>query len=133
MTIGLTLRDKGVARFDQHKIQRAVHNLARNAAEAIGGRGGQFEIEVDRGEDAALVLRFKDDGPGVSEEIRDALFESLTTHGKVGGTGLGLAIVRKVVDDHDGTISVDSRPGETVFTIVLPQTGVESGMHPAVA
>lgn len=133
VTIGLTLRDRGVARFDQHKIQRAVHNLARNAAEAIGGRGGQFEIEVDRGEDAALVLRFKDDGPGVSEEIRDALFESFTTHGKVGGTGLGLAIVRKVVDDHDGTISVDSRPGETVFTIVLPQTGVESGFHPAVA
>ena len=67
------------------------------------------------------------------EEIRHALFDSFTTHGKADGTGLGLAIVRKVVDDHDGTIAVDSKPGETVFTIVLPQTPGESGVHPAVA
>jgi signal transduction histidine kinase len=133
ITIGLTLRDKGVARFDAHKIQRAVHNLARNAAEAIGDRGGRFDIEVERrAEDNALVLRFKDDGPGVPEEIRHALFESFTTHGKSGGTGLGLAIVRKIVDDHDGTITVASRPGETVFTIVLPQVSTDSGVHPAV-
>lgn len=132
ITIGLSLQDKGIARFDEHKIQRAVHNLARNAAEAIGARGGRFDIEVDRGEDGALVLRFTDDGPGISDEIRDALFESFTTHGKVGGTGLGLAIVRKIVDDHEGTIAVDSRPGHTVFTIVLPQPAGESGVHPAV-
>ncbi|HEY8429322.1 MAG TPA: GAF domain-containing protein [Sandaracinaceae bacterium] len=133
VTIALDLRDKGVARFDQHKIQRAVHNLARNAAEALGERGGRFEIIVDRrADDNALVLQFRDDGPGIPEEIRHALFESFTTHGKAGGTGLGLAIVRKIVDDHDGTISVESRPGETVFTIVLPQVPGESGIHPAV-
>ncbi len=132
--ITLHLEDRGVARFDQHKIQRAVHNLARNAAEALGERGGHFDITVRRRlEDDALVLRFRDDGPGVPEEIRHALFESFTTHGKSSGTGLGLAIVRKVVDDHDGTISVASEPGETVFTIVLPQLAGESGVHPAVA
>jgi signal transduction histidine kinase/putative methionine-R-sulfoxide reductase with GAF domain len=131
--IQLDLRDKGVARFDQHKIQRAVHNLARNAAEALGEPGGLFEMLVDRrGEDGALVLTFSDNGPGVPEEIRDAIFDSFTTHGKAGGTGLGLAIVRKIVDDHDGTITVDSRPGRTVFTIVLPQQAGESGIHPAV-
>lgn len=134
VVIALDLRDKGVARFDQHKIQRAVHNLARNAAEAIGEEGGRFEILVDRrAEDNALILQFKDDGPGVPEEIRHALFDSFTTHGKVGGTGLGLAIVRKIVDDHEGTISMESTPGETVFTIVLPQLAGESGIHPAVA
>ncbi|MCZ7678535.1 MAG: GAF domain-containing sensor histidine kinase [Sandaracinaceae bacterium] len=133
VVIALDLRDKGVARFDQHKIQRAVHNLARNAAEAIGEEGGRFEILVDRrAEDNALILQFKDDGPGVPEEIRHALFDSFTTHGKVGGTGLGLAIVRKIVDDHEGTISMESTPGETVFTIVLPQLAGESGIHPAV-
>ncbi len=131
--ISLDLRDRGIARFDQHKIQRAVHNLARNAAEAIGDKGGHFEMVVDRQEDGAIVLTFRDDGPGVPEAIRHALFDSFTTHGKQGGTGLGLAIVRKVVDDHEGTIKVDSRPGETVFTIVLPQTPGESGVHPAVA
>ncbi|MCB9591724.1 MAG: GAF domain-containing sensor histidine kinase [Sandaracinaceae bacterium] len=131
--IKLDLRDRGVARFDEHKIQRAVHNLARNAAEAIGTKGGHFEITVDRQEDGAIVLVFKDDGPGVPEAIRHALFDSFITHGKAGGTGLGLAIVRKVVDDHEGSIRVDSKPGETVFTIVLPQTPGESGVHPAVA
>lgn len=131
VTIGLKLLDRGIARFDEHKIQRAVHNLARNAAEAIGDRGGRFDIEVDRDEDGALVLRFIDDGPGISEEIRDGLFESFTTHGKVSGTGLGLAIVRKIALDHGGTITVDSRPGHTVFTIVLPQTESASGVYPA--
>ncbi|HJL16564.1 MAG TPA: GAF domain-containing sensor histidine kinase [Sandaracinaceae bacterium LLY-WYZ-13_1] len=132
--IALDLRDRGVARFDQHKIQRAVHNLARNAAEALGEEGGRFDMIVERrGEDDALVLRFRDDGPGVPDEIRYALFDSFTTHGKQGGTGLGLAIVRKIVDDHDGTITVDSRPGQTEFRIVLPQHAGESGVHPAVA
>jgi signal transduction histidine kinase/putative methionine-R-sulfoxide reductase with GAF domain len=130
--ITLDLRDRGVARFDQHKIQRAVHNLARNAAEALGGRGGRFEIRVERRpDDNALVMRFEDDGPGIPDQIRDALFDSFTTHGKAGGTGLGLAIVRKVVDDHEGSIAVESRPGCTVFTIVLPQAEAESGFHPA--
>jgi signal transduction histidine kinase/putative methionine-R-sulfoxide reductase with GAF domain len=135
VAIGLELRDKGVARFDQHKIQRAVHNLARNAAEAIGDQGGgRFDIVVDRRpEDNALVLTFSDNGPGVPDEIKGALFESFTTHGKVGGTGLGLAIVRKVVDDHEGSITVDSKPGATVFTVILPQLAGESGIHPAVA
>ncbi len=133
ITITLDLRDRGIARFDQHKIQRAVHNLARNAAEALGDGGGRFDIVVDRrAEDGALILQFRDDGPGVPSQIRHALFDSFTTHGKVGGTGLGLAIVRKVVDDHEGTIRVDSEPGETVFTIELPQVAGKSGMHPAV-
>lgn len=125
--IELDLLDRGVARFDQHKIQRAVHNLARNAAEAIGPpstsrRGGTFTVRVARrSEDDALLISCCDDGPGIPEEIRGRIFESFTTHGKEGGTGLGLAIVRKVVDDHGGTISVESEPGRTVFTMVLPQ------------
>lgn len=134
VTIGLELLDRGVAHFDEHKIQRAVHNLARNAAEAIGENGGHFQITVDRRiEDNSLILTFKDDGPGVPEEIRHALFDSFTTHGKTDGTGLGLAIVQKVVDDHDGVITVESKPGETIFTMVLPQKPAESGAHPAVA
>ena len=134
VSIGLELRDKGIARFDEHKIQRAVHNLARNAAEALGAEGGRFDITVDRDHlDNSLLLVFEDDGPGIPEEIRHAVFESFTTHGKQGGTGLGLAIVRKIVDDHEGTIEVQSEPGKTTFRIRLPQVAGESGIHPAVA
>ncbi len=133
ISIDLVLEDKGVARLDQHKIQRAVHNLARNAAEAIGPpharkRGGTFKITVSRRADRALVLSFEDDGPGIPEEIRHRLFESFATHGKEGGTGLGLAVVQKVAEDHGGTMEVESRPGHTVFRMILPQKDTASSI-----
>ena len=127
----LALRDRGIAHFDEEKMQRVFHNLARNAVEAIGRDGGVCRLEVDRADDGDLVLTFSDDGPGVSEEIRGHLFESFTTHGKQGGTGLGLAIVQSIVEDHDGSVSVDSEPGRTAFTIVLPQAQPGASVRPA--
>ncbi len=121
----LELRDRGVARFDEEKIQRVLHNLARNAAEAIGDAGGRCSIVVDRDDAGALVIQFTDDGPGIPEAIRDRIFESFTTHGKQQGTGLGLAIVKTIVEDHGGTVDVESAPGRTVFTVRLPQTASE--------
>ncbi|MDH3728255.1 MAG: ATP-binding protein, partial [Myxococcales bacterium] len=109
------------------------HNLARNAAEAIGEEGGVCRLEVDRSDDGNLVLTFSDDGPGVSEEIHGRLFESFTSYGKQGGTGLGLAIVQSIVEDHDGSVSVDSKPGRTSFMIVLPQPQPKTAPRPAAA
>jgi signal transduction histidine kinase len=122
-----------VAHFDEEKMLRVFHNLARNAAEAIGDKGGVCRLEVDRTPDGNLSLSFADDGPGVSEEIRERLFESFTTHGKQGGTGLGLAIVQSIVEDHGGTVSVDSQPGKTAFKIVLPQPQPRANTRPAAA
>lgn len=121
LEVTLDLHDRGVAWFDRQKIQRAVHNLARNAAQATQGRRGHFVVEVDRATNGDLVMRFSDDGPGIADSIRERIFESFTTHGNPEGTGLGLAIVHKVVDDHGGTVEVKSEPGSTVFTIRLPQ------------
>jgi signal transduction histidine kinase len=121
----LALEDRGVAWFDPHKVRRAVHNLVRNAAQAIGDRGGKITIGVRRDEEGALVLSCTDDGPGVPEEIRKRAFESFTSHGKPEGTGLGLAIVNKVVQDHGGRIDLKSRLGETVMTITIPQHRVK--------
>ena len=129
----LTLNDRGVAHFDEEKMQRVFHNLARNAAEAIGEEGGVCRLEVNRGDDGALMLTFADDGPGVSEQIRGRLFESFTTHGKKGGTGLGLAIVQSIVEDHGGNVAVESRPGRTAFTITLPQPQPRKSTRPPAA
>ena len=129
----LALGDRGIAHFDEEKMQRVFHNLARNAAEAIGERGGVCRIEVDRDDEGNLVLTFADDGPGVSEEIRERLFESFTTHGKKGGTGLGLANVQSIVEDHGGSVTVDSEPGRTAFQIVLPQPQPKTSTRPAAA
>ena len=120
--VELELGDRGVAHFDEGKIQRAAHNLARNAAEACAGspEPGRLSIRVGK-EDHSLVLRFIDNGPGVPEAIRERLFESFATHGKADGTGLGLAIVRQVVEDHGGSVSVASEPGRTEFILRIPQ------------
>ncbi|MDP3274481.1 MAG: HAMP domain-containing sensor histidine kinase [Deltaproteobacteria bacterium] len=98
-----------------------MHNLARNAADAISQRegGGHFEIVVGR-EGEELVLQFRDDGPGIPESVRARLFESFVTQGKRDGTGLGLAIVKKVVEDHQGTVTVDTSDTGTCFTLRLP-------------
>jgi signal transduction histidine kinase len=118
--VELVLKDRGVAHFDPHKVQRAIHNLARNAAEAIGTEGGQFIITVDRDAEGWIVLSFVDDGPGIPDVIRERLFTPFASHGKVHGSGLGLAIVRQIVEDHQGSIAVESEPGHTVFTLRLP-------------
>jgi len=110
---------RGVARFDEAKIRRAIYNIARNAMEAMG-EGGTFTFGIDA-EDGWLVMTLSDTGPGIPEEIRDRLFESFVTQGKVGGTGLGLAIVKKIVDDHQGEIAFESSPGSgTTFRIRIP-------------
>jgi signal transduction histidine kinase len=66
-----------------------------------------------------------DDGPGIPPAVREHLFEPFFTTKDVGhGTGLGLATARRiVVDRHDGSLSVDSRPGATVFIVRLPLRG----------
>lgn len=163
VAVELTLKDRGVAYLDAHKVQRAVHNLVRNAAEAIqskrkpGGtspgelltpervkrqmahegsdaapttRLGTVRLVVSRTDEDAIVLQVEDDGPGIPEAIREQLFAPFATHGKAEGTGLGLAVVRSIVDEHEGEISVESKPGHTAFTLVFPQRD-RASMPPA--
>ncbi len=116
----LELKDKGTARFDEGKIQRVINNLARNAEEAMAGRGGKFTIRVMReGDD--VVFQFSDTGPGIPKEIEHRVFQSFVTSGKKGGTGLGLAIVKKIAEEHNGTIDVHSTSRGATFTLRLPQ------------
>ena len=67
----------------------------------------------------ALELQIIDDGPGVAEQIRDRIFNPLVS-GRDGGSGLGLSLAQTYVQYHRGVIECDSRPGRTVFTILLP-------------
>lgn len=117
------VQEKGTARFDEGKVLRAVHNLARNAAEAMAaGGGGKFVIKVTRDKtDRALVVTFSDTGPGIPKEIEHRLFQSFVTSGKRGGTGLGLAIVKKIADEHGGSISVQSSGRGATFKLRIPQ------------
>jgi signal transduction histidine kinase len=98
--------------FDVDKIRRAVTNIAANARDAMGGRGRltlRARVEGLPGADGGgeqLVLVLADDGPGVSPEIRERVFEPFVTLGKKRGTGLGLAVARRFVEDHGGALEL---------------------------
>ena len=117
----IELADKGTARFDEQKVTRVIHNVARNAMEALGKNGGKFTIKVSRDKDD-LVVTMSDNGPGIPKEIEARLFQSFVTSGKKGGTGLGLAITKRIAEEHGGTISVHSSSKGASFKLRLPQT-----------
>jgi len=116
----LDIDTKVVARFDEGRLARAIHNLARNGMEAMAERGGVLSIRSGKDGDA-LVVSVADTGPGIPSEIEGRLFQSFVTAGKQGGTGLGLAIVKKIVDEHGGSIEVSSSSRGAEFTLRLPQ------------
>jgi signal transduction histidine kinase len=102
------------------ELNQVWTNLLDNAIDALGV-DGTITIRTRRDGDRVLV-DVADDGPGVQPEIRERVFDSFVTTKDVGqGTGLGLATARRiVVDRHDGTLTFDSHPGETVFHVRLP-------------
>jgi signal transduction histidine kinase len=116
LTIDPQYRD--TAHFDEQKMLRVMHNLARNAAEAMPG-GGTLRITT-QAEGDTLIFEVADSGGGIPAELEGRLF-GLFASAKQGGTGLGLAIVKKIVEEHGGTITYRSRRGEgTCFTIRMP-------------
>jgi signal transduction histidine kinase/putative methionine-R-sulfoxide reductase with GAF domain len=119
----IDLLDRGTARFDEARMLRVIHNLARNAAEAMGAQGGgRFTIKVQRDKHSgSILMSFSDTGPGIPKEIEHRLFGSFVTSGKKGGTGLGLAIVKRVAEEHGGSVSVHSSKRGATFKVIIPQ------------
>jgi signal transduction histidine kinase/putative methionine-R-sulfoxide reductase with GAF domain len=118
--VELRVDSKLVARFDEGRVARALHNLARNALEAMGERGGRLTLGAALSE-GDLVMTVADTGPGIPKEIESRMFQSFVTLGKRGGTGLGLAIVKKIVDEHGGRIEVHSSSAGASFELRFPQ------------
>ncbi len=110
-----------VAQFDQRKMERVFYNLLLNGCQAAQLGGGHVGVTVaDHYGD--LRIQIADDGPGVESSIRDKLFEPFVSHGKENGTGLGLTIAQKIVQDHNGSLYLESSiPRRTVMEILLPR------------
>ena len=105
--------------IDIGKIKRVFDNLIGNAIQAMG-KNGKIEIRTHR-DNGHVVIDVADTGKGIPEEIRNRIFEPFVSHGKSEGTGLGLAVSKKIIDDHNGSISVESVPQQgTTFHISLP-------------
>ncbi len=117
---------------DEDLLHRVAVNLMLNAVQATDG-ASRVQVEVREAGSAelppgvtlgsAVLLRVRDEGPGIPEDLRERLFEPFVS-GRVGGSGLGLAIVQRAVEAHRGIILVESTPGEgTVFSVLLPKSG----------
>lgn len=120
---------------DADRLTQAVWNLVRNALQA-GATSVVLRTRVESGlhihghlHARALRLEVVDDGRGVPEELAEHLFLPLVS-GRAEGTGLGLAVAHQVAREHRGSLGYRSRPGHTVFTLLLPQNEPE-GVLPA--
>jgi signal transduction histidine kinase len=102
------------------ELNQVWTNLLENAIDALGARG-TITITTRRAGDCAEI-DIADDGPGIPADIHEHVFDSFFTTKDVGhGTGLGLATAHRIVADrHDGSLTVESRPGRTVFSVQIP-------------
>jgi two-component system nitrogen regulation sensor histidine kinase GlnL len=129
-------------KLDRDQIIQVLLNLGRNALQALtptNGNGHQ-DSHAEKTPTGKIILRsraltnvyigtrryrlvasvqFEDNGPGVPDHLRETLFYPLVT-GRAEGTGLGLAVAQDLANRHEGLIEFESRPGRTVFTVLLP-------------
>ena len=108
---------------DPEQLKEVLINLLVNACEAMG-EGGLIVIREEEGVAEPLgpvvVIRVKDNGPGIPKSVRDKVFQPFFST-KEEGTGLGLSIAYRIVEEHGGWLSLKSKEGEgTTFTITLP-------------
>jgi two-component system sensor histidine kinase HydH len=102
-----------------HHFKQVFWNLIKNAIQAMP-RGGRLRMQLDRPDKTALQMVFADNGVGMSEETQEHIFEPFYS-GFESGRGLGMAVVRRIIDDYQGTISLESELNRgTAITITLP-------------
>ena len=113
--------------LDRDQVIQAMLNLARNAIQALGSHGRLIlrtraltSASIgERRHRLVASVQFEDNGPGVPAELRETVFYPLVT-ARPGGTGLGLAVAQDIATRHDGLVEFESRPGRTVFSLLLP-------------
>jgi len=109
--------------LDEGLCEQAFLNLVQNAYEAMGSQGGTLRVEVLAAQSdgrRGVEIRLQDTGPGVPAELREQIFNPFVTT-KQTGVGLGLSIVAKIVEEHHGSIRVESAPGGGArFVIFFP-------------
>jgi signal transduction histidine kinase len=106
--------------IDSRRLKQVLLNLIMNAGQAIV-TNGTINIRT-RAENSSIIIEVEDDGPGISKDIQDKIFDPFFSTKEPGeGTGLGLSVSYGIIQEHDGEIMVRSTPGHgTCFTLILP-------------
>lgn len=115
--------DLPLLQLDENLCEQAFVNLVQNAYEAMGSQGGTLRVEVTAARwngRRGVEIRLKDTGPGIPAELREQIFNPFVTTKKT-GVGLGLSVVSKIVDEHRGSIRLESGPNQgACFVIFFP-------------
>ncbi len=127
--VELNLEDSPIIDADSDRIRQLLHNLIKNALEAMENNDNDFpsvltlSSKIDR-EKGQFILTVSDTGSGIDEDLLPHLFEPYKTT-KIKGTGLGLAIVKRIVEEHDGyVIATNNQTRGASVSIHLPLYGV---------
>ena len=108
---------------DGDLCEQAFVNLVQNSYEAMGSEGGTLRVEASRAFSngrGGVEIRLKDTGPGIPPELREQVFNPFVTTKKT-GVGLGLSIVSNIVDEHRGSLRLESAADEgACFVVFLP-------------
>ena len=125
---------------DSEQLIQAMLNIVRNAMQSLSSPAvdhhlGKIYLRTRILRNSTIGSRFYrlaasikviDNGPGIPPELMDTIFYPMIS-GRANGTGLGLSITHAIINQHKGMIEVDSRPGATCFTVLLPITEPDSG------
>ncbi|MGZ4995810.1 MAG: nitrogen regulation protein NR(II), partial [Methylobacter sp.] len=112
---------------DKDQLIQAILNIAKNAVQALNGKGDitiktRIHRQVTIGRKRyklAVKCDIIDNGPGIDADMMNQIFYPMIT-GRADGTGLGLSIAQALINQHNGLIECTSEPGNTVFSIFLP-------------
>ncbi len=106
---------------DAVKLRQVIHNLVRNAADAVAGVSlPRVHVSLERADGARVALRVSDNGAGFPREFLGRAPEPYMTT-KARGTGLGLSIVRKIVEEHGGAMHLENlATGGARVSVLLP-------------
>ena len=111
--------------FDGNQMKQVIWNLSINALRAMPG-GGMLTVTLEHDPQGNVLLRFRDEGKGIEPDRLDSIFDPFQDS-TTGGSGLGMAIVYRIIQDHRGQISIDSRPGTgTTIAVHLPASSTQA-------
>jgi two-component system, NtrC family, sensor kinase len=121
------LEDIPAVPMDPDGVHQVAHNIILNAIEAVDESTGRVNIRTHYDNTSGQVILFiSDNGPGIAPEDQQRIFDAFHSSKGQGGTGLGLAAARKIVDELEGRIEIDSTPNEgTTFRVILPASHVK--------
>lgn len=127
ITLDIDVDSRLKVRAQAGQLRQVLFNLLLNARDALEGRSGRISISAAKSDDETVRIIFVDTGCGIAHDELGSIFDTFVTSKAPSngrgrrGTGLGLAICRQVINEHGGSIEVQSRVGEgTSFTIMLP-------------